>query len=132
MEPEELTLALDDLWAAYRRIPTSEPHFTIIAIWSLKANNGAGGVRFFPVHGHNFGLESSVVNFSRLPALLVRIARLLLAVPVANYIDDYMQIDLRRAGDSAQRSVTALHKIAGLGFEPDKSKPARPQNPYWQ
>jgi len=52
--------------AAYRRLSTFQTGYTVVAIWSFQH----GSVRFYPCGAHNFGLESSVANFFRVPAFL--------------------------------------------------------------
>jgi hypothetical protein len=120
----EMVLSLDDLWAAYRRIPNAQPEMTVVALWSVAQNR----VLFFPCDGHNFGLVASVTNFSRPPALAVRIARRLLALPVSNYIDDFMLVELLKALGSGKRAMWSLMNTLNLSFESDKSKEPLPAN----
>ena len=54
--PPDLTLSLDDLWAAYRRIPCADAQFSVVALWSVKSQR----VLFFPVFGHNFSRSSQL------------------------------------------------------------------------
>ena len=60
----ELVLSLDDLFAAYRRVPTANQECMIAAMWDLDADEPV----FCEVNGHCFGLISSVLNFKSLIA----------------------------------------------------------------
>lgn len=97
-ESVRILLALDDIAAAYRhaayrvqrrckpvtqqrcglcecarlvcrRVPTDAPHLTVVCMWSSTANGGRGGVVWYRLLGHNFGLISAV---SRCPYPEVR------------------------------------------------------------
>ena len=114
----EVELGLDDLFAAYRRIPTSQPEFMIAAVWSFEWD----GPAFYEVHGHCFGMVSSVLNFNRVPHLLCVTAALLFAAPVDHFFDDYMTMDLAVGRGSAQQSLDDLHNSVRLRLEPTKRK----------
>ena len=111
-------LGLDDLFAAYRRVPTSQNEFMIAAVWCPAWDEPA----FFEVHGHAFGLVSSVVNFNRVPHLLCVAAARLFAAPVDHFFDDYLTVDLAVGRGSAQLCVDELHKAVRLELEPKKRK----------
>ena len=74
----------EDLEAAYRHVPTSQPQFTIAAVWDDESKK----VCYIEVPGHNFGLASAVINFNRFPEFAVAIARRLLWIVVEHYVDD--------------------------------------------
>ena len=59
-------IGLDDLFAAYRRIPNSQPQFTTVAIYDHDVND----VLYYQINGHPFGLKASVVNFNWVPHAL--------------------------------------------------------------
>ena len=59
----ELILGLDDLAAAYRRVPTSQPRFTVVSCWDFHRD----AVSYFQVYGLNFGLTSAPLLFCRVP-----------------------------------------------------------------
>ena len=69
----DLILSLDDLFAAYLRVPTANQEFMIAALWDPDADAPV----FCEVFGHCFGLVSSVINFNRIPHLLSVAASLL-------------------------------------------------------
>ena len=115
----EIVLGLDDLFAAYRRIPTAHPEFMVAAFWDVDL----GQPMFVEVYGHCFGLVSSVVNFNRVPHLLSVAASLLFAVMGDHYFDDYLTVDLACAKSSAQWCLDALHDSVRIRLEPLKRKP---------
>lgn len=114
----DIELGLDDLFAAYRRVPTSQPEYMIAAVWDVEA----GAPLFYEVYGHAFGLTSSVLNFNRVPHLLCVAAARLFAAPVDHFFDDYLTVDLVSARGSAQMALDALHSAVGLGLAPAKRK----------
>jgi hypothetical protein len=113
-----LGLALDDIDAAYRRIPTSQPEYTGVALW----NPTEACVQYFVVLGHNFGLVPAVTNFCRIPALQTAFARRFFAIAMAAYIDDNMIVDLVSGKDSAQESVVGQYGAIGIPLAPEKRK----------
>ena len=114
----ELLLSLDDLFAAYRRVPTANQECMIAAMWDIDA----GEPVFCEVYGHCFGLVSSVLNFNRVPHMLSVATSLLFAVPNDHYFDDYLVVDLASANGSGQRCLDALHNAVRIPLEPDKRK----------
>ena len=71
-------------------------------------------VLYFAVKGHSFGLVSSVVNFNRLPHLLVEVAVRLFAVPCTHFVDDYCAVDLKIGRGSGQQALVSLHEEVGF------------------
>jgi len=118
MSVPDIVLGLDDLFAAYRRVPTAHPEYMIAAVWDLEM----GEPLFYEVHGHCFGMVSSVVNFNRVPHLLCVAAARLFAAPVDHFFDDYLTVDLASARGSAQGSLDLLHTAVRLRLEPKKRK----------
>ena len=117
----ELVLSLDDLFAAYRRVPTANQECMIAAMWDLDADEPV----FCEVYGHCFGLISSVLNFNRVPHMLSVAASLLFAVPNDHYFDDYLVVDLASAKGSGQLALDRLHNAVRIPLEPKKRKPPR-------
>jgi len=118
VELPDIELGLDDLFAAYRRVPTAHPEYMIAAIWDVDA----GVPLFYELHGHAFGLRSSVLNFNRVPHLLCVAAALIFAAPVDHFFDDYLTVDLASARGSAQECLDMLHSAVRVGLEPLKRK----------
>ena len=117
----DLVLSLDDLLAAYRRVPTAHQEFMVAAMWDPDAKEPV----FCEVYGHCFGLVSSVLNFNRVPHMLSVAASLLFAAPNDHYFDDYLVVDLASAKGSAQKALDELHKAVRIPLEPKKRKPPR-------
>ena len=117
----QVVFSTDDMRAAYRQVPTSDPEMCVVCIYSF--DPGEVGPRFVENWGHNFGHTSSVSNYWRTPLLCCQAARHLLAIPVEHYVDDYATPDFRlgSAADSgAAAGLAALHEALGLILEPDK------------
>ena len=122
-----LLLGCDDLFAAYRRVPCSQPRFTVVSVYDFDE----GAVRYHDVFGMNFGLQSAPVQFCRVPEMITCAARCFLAVATDHYCDDYMTVDV--AGfpiqdsdgvwpSSAQWALNQLHDMIGFRLEPQKRK----------
>jgi hypothetical protein len=114
-----LAIGLDDMSQAFRRIPTCQPWYTTFAIWSYARNK----VEYYFLRGSCFGAVSSVINFSRFPALMVAMARVMYAVPCANFMDDYICVDIHCARNSGQACLESVHALVGQGLEEKKRKP---------
>ena len=114
----DIELGLDDLFAAYRRVPTGHPEYMVAAVWDLET----GQPVFYEVFGHCFGLVSSVLNFNRVPHMLCVAASRLFAAPVDHFFDDYLTVDLASAKGSAQACLDLLHSAVRLRLEPKKRK----------
>jgi len=114
----DVELGLDDLFAAYRRIPTRHQEYMIAAVWDMETEQPI----FYEVYGHCFGLVSSVLNFNRVPHLMCVAAALLFAAPVDHFFDDYLTMDLKVGRGSAQECLDALHNAVRLRLEPKKRK----------
>ena len=114
----DVELGLDDLFAAYRRVPTQHQEYMIAAVWDLETEQPV----FYEVYGHCFGLVSSVLNFNRVPHLMCVAAALLFAAPVDHFFDDYLTMDLKVGRGSAQECLDTLHNAVRLRLEPKKRK----------
>ena len=125
-----LLLGLDDMRAAYRRVPTWQQWYTVFAIWSFTRSR----VELYYLDGHNFGHRSAVLNFNAFPHLVVALCRVLLAVPVDHFFDDYLIVDLALAslsgtdGISGQEGLAVIHELLGQMVEPKKRKPMAGSN----
>ena len=118
----------NDLKSAYRHVPTRDPDYTCVAVWSTDAQK----VVYCDVPGHNFGLKSAVVNFNRFPELAAVAARRLLWVVTEHYYDDNDTCEPGWAGDSGQLALIALCgcDFFGFPFDPDQHVPMHTSNEY--
>ena len=108
---------LEDLFAAYRRVPTSQPQFTLVALWRPDPTLEAGGeVVYVEVPGHNFGLVSSVVNFNRAPEAFIAVARQLLGVVAEHYVDDFDTCEPTFAKKTGAEGLVELCSPTFFGF----------------
>jgi hypothetical protein len=105
-----LALGLDDIAAAYRKVPSAEPGLTLISLFCVSR----GAVRYFSVHGMNLGLISAVVNFCRVSRFMCAVATRFFSVVCTAYFDDYMIVDTVISAGSARRSLAFLHNLIGL------------------
>ena len=111
-------IGTEDLEAAYRRFPVSQPHFTCFAQWDPIKNR----VVFFGLHGFNFGLVSAVVTFNRLAQLLCRIVVRIVPVVASHYFDDFCVAEPGFAGPSGQHYMCQVCRMLGFAFQSDAYK----------
>lgn len=125
-----LILGLEDLASAFRRVPTSQPQYTIVVLYDPSTDS----IVFHQVYGMCFGLSSAPLQFNRVPEFLCTLARVALAVLVDHYYDDFTITDILGStviddagcywSSSAQFSLAILCELAGFGFEIKKRKAA--------
>jgi hypothetical protein len=118
----------NDLMAAYRRVPTSTPEYTCVAVW----NADAGKVSYLDVPGHNFGLKSAVVNFNRFPEMATCAARRLLWVVSEHYYDDNDITEPDWAEGSGQAALVYFcsERLLGFPFDPEQEDEMDTSNEY--
>jgi hypothetical protein len=114
-----VTVALADLTAAYRTIPTSQPWFTTIGFFNPLLAIPAPEYYWLP--GHNFGLTAAVVNFNRFPELVVVAARAVAIAACEHYYDDFICNDAAAGGTSALRAIERI--VLALGSPRRKGDP---------
>lgn len=108
----------NDLRAAYRRKPSKQPHYTVVAVYDYDA----GDIKYLEVLGLNFGLLSAVVSFNRSPELFTSAARRLAWVLTEHYFDDNDTSEPSFAGDTGQECLVELCSDTFFGFEFDGDK----------
>ena len=106
----ELTLSTDDVAKAYRKIPTSQPEYSVACIYDTQKDAAA----YFITRGHPFGASSAVTNFNRSPALVCSASRRLLATPVDHFVDDFQEMDAKKCGANVQNAVWCIAKCIGV------------------
>ena len=119
-----LLFGLDDMRAAYNRVPVDAAWANVFAIYSFVKRD----VVYYYTPGHCFGMASSVLNFNRFPFLMCAMARVLYAVPVASFFDDYLIVDAAAGGASGQECLAGCHELVGQAVEPKKRKPMATAN----
>lgn len=119
-----LSIGLDDVLSAYRRIPNRQPGFAEFALW----NPATGRVDFQELFGLNFGLRSSVTNFFRIPRLICRFARLFFGLPLETYIDDFLLCDIQSSAKVGEDCLAHLCRALGLPLATAKHKAAAASN----
>ena len=113
-EDPGLVLGLDDLFAAYRRIPNADSmQFGIVGIYNLELE----AVVWHEVKGLPFGLSSAPSIFNRVPALLCVLARNWCGVAVDQFVDDYVCVDRDDSPHHQSRSwrPSALEQQRSMG-----------------
>lgn len=83
-----MAIGFDDLTAAYRFVPCSQPEYTVFCVWRPATPTAPGAPVFYYVPGHNFGMTAAVLNFNRFPKMMVAMSRSLMALAVDQYFDD--------------------------------------------
>jgi hypothetical protein len=124
----------NDLRAAYRHVPTSQPQYTVAAVWQPDESNeeADGRVSYVLVPGHNFGLKAAPVSFNRCPELATAAARRLLWIVNEHFYDDSDTCEPSYAARSGQSLLVELSSKAFLGFpfDPKKDVPMDSTNEY--
>ena len=65
-----MLLGLDNLFAVFRRVPSSQTEFTIVTLDEFDSDS----VRFHEVYGMNFGLKTAPLQFNRVAEFLCAVA----------------------------------------------------------
>ena len=90
IRPRALWLGLDDLRHAYRTVPNSQLHFSVVACWHTVRQC----VMFYRLPAHSFGYVASVLNFASLPHFVCFVCMTFFAVVVDHFVDDHCVVDL--------------------------------------
>ena len=98
---------------AYRQIPVRPDHrkYAVIVVRCPK-----GGVKFFIMIGHSFGLISAVYNYNRRSAMLDEILMKIFDVPASFYYDDKFGIETQETIETADAAVILLHTALGCDW----------------
>jgi hypothetical protein len=119
-----MLLGTEDIASAYRRMPCSQPWFTVFAVWDPVR----GSVRFFRLVGFNFGLRSAPSQFNRLSFAMARIAVRVLRLSCSNFYDDFCVVEpsFARGGQRLLREIAALLRVPFDGLEMGQGKSEAP------
>ena len=125
-----MLLGTEDIEAAYRRMPCSQPWYTIFA----QLDPSTGRVFFFRLQGFNFGLKSAVIQFNRLAEFICRASVRLLPVVGSHFFDDFAicEPSFAAGGQFFLREFSALlgFPFSGANVGDDKSSLAALVNTY--
>ena len=110
-----------DMTSAYRQVAVAPEQlpFSVVAVWSPIARSWVYG----ELDGLPFGVTSAVVEFNRVPAFLVAVARRWLPIPVINFYDDFKVLGVKCGGGSEDRSFRELCEWTGYKLDPEKHQP---------
>lgn len=120
-----MVLGLQDLSAAYRTVPCSQPQFTLFAVYSSTEDR----VIFYHTPGFVFGQVSAVVAFNLFAEFMAVVPRCLFALPVDHFFDDNMIPDLAIAGNSGEDAFIRLFKAMGDPWNRHDPFPGTVRNP---
>ena len=121
-------LSSDNLADAYHGVPNlpSQLNLCVVAI----RNPHSGKTEFYVSKTHFFGLSAAVVNFKRLPELMIAICRRIGQAPSWHFFDDQGTLDFEvhdpidrfddPAGISASEFVGFVYSKVGRPFKPSK------------
>eukprot|EP00971_Amphidinium_carterae_P325633 6456003-Amphidinium_carterae.1 len=100
-------LGSEDIEDAYRKIPVLRAHQRFSVVACRQPSDHGSGLQYGVLSSMAFGLKAAVVNFNRVPAILIAALRRLFGVLVWHFFDDtgYFQM---RSEDSA---ISASHFI---------------------
>jgi len=124
----KLRLGLDDLRAAYRRVPSREKNFCAIVIYLVKHQDW----RYFVPFGHNFGFQSAVSNFNRVSEAMSVFARVFGTSCCDHFFNNNMDVSSKERDitktpnnnnhvSSSQWFLYEIHSLVGVRLEPKKN-----------
>eukprot|EP00971_Amphidinium_carterae_P010935 215820-Amphidinium_carterae.1 len=104
----------EDIEDAYRKIPVLLAHQRFSVVVSRQPSHVGSGLQYGLLSSMAFGLKSAVVNFNRVPALLISALRRLLGVLLWHFFDDtgYIQMQSEDNETSAAQLIDVLFKAA--------------------
>ncbi|WP_296433265.1 hypothetical protein, partial [Yoonia sp.] len=120
----ELRSSTSDMWKAFRQIPVCDEHlpYHVVAVYSEKE----GVMRYGPLDGMAFGLGAAVLQFNRVPAFLLALARRFLCIPVVGFYDDYRITDIAEGRGSADATFQELLAWLAIRLDPKKHQAPAP------
>jgi hypothetical protein len=89
---QELILGLEDLFAAYRRVPGKDGSFSVVAVYDFIRKE----LMYYDVFGLNFCLASAPLQFNRVAEFLVTSCKCIFGACVQHYYDNFMIVDVAR------------------------------------
>jgi len=89
-----------------------------------------GGWRYTQMFGSPFGMASAVLNFNRLPTLVVAFSRRSMGVLAAAYFDDNIGVDLAVANGTGEQAMVDIFGEVGSSLSPLKALPPSPRRVF--
>ena len=119
-----LRSSTEDMKSAFRQLPVHPEslRFTIIAVWHPEWNTWS----FWRLFGMPFGLKGAVLDFNRVSAALLALARRWLAIPSLSFFDDFRAVEMLASCPSADDSFRELVDFLGFRLDPKKRQPPAP------
>ena len=107
-----------DMWKAYRQVPLDigMERFHVVRVWDIVHQR----FRYVIARVLLLGFAGSVINYNRVPAFIVAVARRWRAILAQHFYDDKRIISAAIGGDSAYDSFLELTELMGLRFDPAK------------
>jgi len=136
----ELGLGSDDVQAAYRVLPSSQPGLTVAALWCPHPDGdwARGHVGYVTLPGHPFGLAGAPLSWNRLSLFLTCVSRRLFGVCAGVYYDDMVVVEplycsapgprrsrpqcFSKRKASGQAALDLVFSTVGLGLDIGKHK----------
>ena len=117
----EPRLSTHDMTSAYRQVAVAPEQlcFSVIAVFSPITRTWVYG----ELDGLPFGVMSAVVEFNRVPAFIVAVARRWLAMPTQNFYDDFKVVGIKCARGSEDLMFRELCQWTGYRLDADKHQP---------
>ena len=125
-KPVMMWCGMDDLEAAYRRVPNANPGYTVVAVWNPVDKK----VVYFKLPGFNFGLVSAVVSFNRLPRFCCALTRQFFGVVCEHFFDDYCVAEPSYMGRSGAAALDFVHRLIHFPLAPEKHQIMGPINVF--
>jgi len=116
----DLQHLVQDMSDAYRQVPADPEQGALlhVAVWVP-----GQGWRYSQMFGNPFGMTSSVLNFNRLPTLLVSAARRIFSVIAGAYFDDNNAVDVGCANRSGEAALVTVFTDCGAFLNEAKAMP---------
>ena len=78
-----------------------------------------------------FGLKGAVLDFNRVSAALLALARRWLAIPSLSFFDDFRTVEVLASCPSADDSFRELVDFLGFRLDPKKRQPQHYRSSSW-
>ena len=119
-----LRSSTEDMKSAFRQLPVHPEslRFTIITVWHPEWNTWS----FWRLFGMPFGLKGAVLDFNRVSAALLALARRWLAIPSLSFFDDFRTVEMLASCPSADDSFRELVDFLEFRLDPKRRQHPAP------